>query len=146
MKRKRNDGNETLNMILEILIILLIFAIILFAVYATPAYENLDSTFPTLAQNPTTNAVESEQTEELDNRNSMDSKSTIQKDPNAYYDLNTVNYEQLLTVEQIGESRAEAILSKREELGSFTSIEQLLEVDGIGESIYDTIAPHFYIG
>lgn len=146
MKRKKNDGNETLNMILEILIILLIFAIILFAVYATPAYENLDSTFPTLAQNPTTNAVESEQTEELDNRNSMDSKSTIQKDPNAYYDLNTVNYEQLLTVEQIGESRAEAILSKREELGSFTSIEQLLEVDGIGESIYDTIAPHFYIG
>lgn len=146
MKRKRNDGNETLNMILEILIILLIFAIILFAVYATPAYENLDSTFPTLAQNSTTNAVESEQTEELDNRNSMDSKSTIQKDPNAYYDLNTVNYEQLLTVEQIGESRAEAILSKREELGSFTSIEQLLEVDGIGESIYDTIAPHFYIG
>lgn len=146
MKRRRNDGNETLNMILEILIILLIFAIILFAVYATPTYENLDSTVPTLAENPTANAVESEQTEELEDRNSANSESTIQKDPNAYYDLNTVTYDQLLTVEQIGESRAEAILTKREELGSFTSIEQLLEVDGIGESIYETIAPHFYIG
>lgn len=145
MKRRRNDSNETLNMILEILIILLIFAIILFAIYATPTYENLDSTVPTLAENPTTNAVESEQTEELNDQNSADSKSSTQKNPSAYYDLNTVTYDQLLTVEQIGESRAEAILTKREELGSFTSIEQLLEVDGIGESTYETIAPHFYI-
>lgn len=146
MNRRRNDGNETLNMILEILIILLIFAIILFAVYATPTYENLDSAVPILAENPTTNTVEPEQTEELDDQNVTDSNSTTQKDPNAYYDLNTVTYDQLLTVEQIGGSRAEAILTKREELGSFTSIEQLLEVDGIGKSIYETIAPHFYIG
>lgn len=53
--------------------------------------------------------------------------------------LNTADQPMLETIPGIGPVTATAILTYREEIGSFTSLEQLLEVDGIGPATFDSI-------
>lgn len=47
--------------------------------------------------------------------------------------LNTATKEQLMSLPNIGEKRAQSILDYRQQHGPFTSAEQLLQIDGIGE-------------
>lgn len=47
-------------------------------------------------------------------------------------DLNSADMAQLTTLKGIGEKRAQAIIDYREQHGKFTSLEQLLEVKGVG--------------
>lgn len=54
-------------------------------------------------------------------------------------DLNTATKEQLDTLPGIGVVKAESIIKYRQEKGPFTSIEQLKEVSGIGEKIFQNI-------
>ncbi len=53
--------------------------------------------------------------------------------------INTATLEELLTITGIGESKAKAIIEYRNEKGQFKSIEELKEVSGIGDSIYEKI-------
>ncbi len=53
--------------------------------------------------------------------------------------INTAGAQELMTLSGIGESRAEAILSYREENGMFSSIEDIKNVSGIGEGIFERI-------
>ncbi len=53
--------------------------------------------------------------------------------------LNKATIEQLMTLSGIGQIKAEAIISYREKNGGFKAIEELMEVDGIGESTYNKI-------
>ena len=53
--------------------------------------------------------------------------------------LNTANVKELCTLKGIGESRAEAILKYREEKGGFSNVEELMQVPGIKESIFQKI-------
>ena len=53
--------------------------------------------------------------------------------------LNTAIKEELMTLTGIGESRAESIIAYREAHGSFQSIEELMNVDGIKEGIFQKI-------
>ena len=59
--------------------------------------------------------------------------------------LNTATKAELCTLSGIGETKAEAILAYRTELGGFNSIEQLKEVTGIGESLFNQIKSSIYI-
>ncbi len=47
--------------------------------------------------------------------------------------LNTATKEELMRIDGIGEKTALKIIAYREEIGSFTDVEQLLDVDGVGE-------------
>jgi len=51
--------------------------------------------------------------------------------------INTADVEVLASLKGIGTKKAEAIVAWREQNGGFTSIEQLLEVKGIGAAILD---------
>jgi len=51
--------------------------------------------------------------------------------------INTADKETLMSVNGIGEKRAEAIIAYREQHGPFQSVEQLLEVQGVGPAILD---------
>lgn len=53
--------------------------------------------------------------------------------------INTATKEELMSIDGIGETIASRILTKREELGSFKIIEQITEVDGIGQKTFDKI-------
>lgn len=55
--------------------------------------------------------------------------------------LNTATEEELMQINGIGESRAYAIVSYREYLGGYTSTEQLKDIKGIGDGLYEKIEP-----
>jgi competence protein ComEA len=52
-------------------------------------------------------------------------------------DINSADKEALMTVKGVGERRAEAIISYRENYGPFDSIEELMEIEGIGKATVD---------
>jgi competence protein ComEA helix-hairpin-helix repeat region len=53
--------------------------------------------------------------------------------------INTADVVALQTLNGIGEAKAEAILSHRENNGLFNSIEDIKNVSGIGEKLYERI-------
>ena len=58
---------------------------------------------------------------------------------NGLVNLNTATVAQLMTLSGIGEAKATAIVSYREEHGAFTTKEELKNVSGIGESTFASI-------
>ncbi len=52
--------------------------------------------------------------------------------------INTASIEQLMTLDGIGESYAERIIEFREKNGTFQSPEDLLKIKGIGEKTLET--------
>lgn len=53
--------------------------------------------------------------------------------------LNTASETELMTLSGIGQTRAEAILAYRKVHGSFSSVEEIMNVDGIKEGLYNRI-------
>jgi competence protein ComEA len=62
--------------------------------------------------------------------------------PAALVNLNTADGVQLEALPEVGPVTAASILAWRDTHGGFTSIDELLEVDGIGEATLAKIAPH----
>ena len=57
-------------------------------------------------------------------------------------DINTADQAALETLPGVGPVTALAILEWRTEHGAFTSVDELLEVSGIGDATLAEIAPH----
>ena len=53
--------------------------------------------------------------------------------------INTATLEQLMELSGIGEAKANAIIAYRNEKGKFKSIEDIKDVSGIGEALYEKI-------
>ena len=53
--------------------------------------------------------------------------------------INTADKEELQQINGIGESKANNIIKYREEHGNFKNIEELKNVEGIGDNLYETI-------
>ena len=53
--------------------------------------------------------------------------------------INTADAEELMTLSGIGEVKAASIIAYRETNGSFSSTEDIMNVDGIGEGVYSKI-------
>lgn len=58
---------------------------------------------------------------------------------NAKVNINTATAEELSTLEGIGEMKAESIIEFRDNHGHFTKIEDLKNVKGIGDKIFEKI-------
>ncbi len=58
---------------------------------------------------------------------------------NAKVNINTADEEQLMTLQGIGKSKAQAVITYRNEQGTFAGIEDIQKVSGIGESTYNNI-------
>lgn len=69
----------------------------------------------------------------------------ISREERGLLNINTATAAELCTLSGIGETKAEAILAYREEIGRFYSIEQLKEVSGIGDSLFNQIKNSIYI-
>lgn len=54
-------------------------------------------------------------------------------------DINSATKEQLMTLPGVGDTRAQAILDYRRENGGFSSIEDLMKVNGIKQGVYDRL-------
>jgi competence protein ComEA len=60
----------------------------------------------------------------------------------AVVNLNTADQAALETIPGVGPVTATAILQYRAEIGSFTSVEELLDVDGIGPATLESLRPY----
>lgn len=60
-------------------------------------------------------------------------------------DLNRVTKEELMTINGVGEKLATSIILYREQIGAFSELEQLLEIDGIGEKRFAVLCEHLQI-
>ena len=58
---------------------------------------------------------------------------------NNLININTASIEKLTTLTGIGDVKAEAIIKYRNEVGKFKTKEEILNVDGIGESLFEKI-------
>ena len=59
--------------------------------------------------------------------------------------INTATKDELMSISGIGESFAARIIAYREEHGGFKSIEELKNIEGVGEKRYAAWAPYFSI-
>jgi competence protein ComEA len=69
------------------------------------------------------------------------SKPAAEPPPAAAVNLNTATADELEALPGIGASRAQAILEARKTRGGFKSVEELLEVKGIGEQGLERLRP-----
>ena len=63
------------------------------------------------------------------------------------YDLSVINsatVDDFMEVNGIGEVRANAIVNFRESIGGFTDINQITYIDGISDSILESVIEYFY--
>lgn len=73
-------------------------------------------------------------------------KATTKKpDEPLYIDINTADAESLCRLDGIGEGLALAIICYREENGGFNNIEELMNVHGIGEGIFNSVRDYIYV-
>ena len=59
--------------------------------------------------------------------------------------LNAAAKEELLALPGVGEKTAERILAYRDTYGKFVTVEQLLDVEGIGEGLLEQLRPYVYV-
>jgi len=72
--------------------------------------------------------------------------SDVQGDPKeSKINLNTATREELMSVTGIGPSTADNILAYREKAGKFSSVEDLLQVDRIGEKTLEKLRDFFTV-
>ena len=70
---------------------------------------------------------------------------TIESEGTGLININSASVEKLSTLNGIGKSTAEKIVKFREENGYFNSVEELMNVSGIGEAKFSTIKDHITI-
>lgn len=73
------------------------------------------------------------------------SPSTTSKTADTKVHINSATLEEIMTLNGIGATKAEAILSYREENGPFSALEDLLEVSGIGEKTLESLSESIQI-
>lgn len=71
--------------------------------------------------------------------------ATNQLTPGNVLDLNSATQAELEGLDSIGAAKAQAIIDYRDEYGNFLSVEELLEVDGIGAATLERIRPYLTV-
>lgn len=135
---------------LSLLALFFVFLMIGFNLFHTPKFakDSISLNEETIAIMSESNLYEdfvSFQSNEYSEEYYQEESLTNSTSEQGYYNLNTVTFDQLVSLPGIGEVKAEAILQLRDDLGGFTSVEQLMDVSGIGETTFETISPYLYI-
>ncbi len=66
--------------------------------------------------------------------------------PEQPVNINTATAEELVELPRVGPATAARIIEWREENGPFARIEELMNVQGIGERTFERIKPHVTVG
>lgn len=74
-----------------------------------------------------------------ENKNQVVTKDNSNASTSTKISINKATIEDLMTLDGIGEAKAKSIIEYREEKGKFEKIEDIKEVSGIGEALYEKI-------
>ncbi len=75
-----------------------------------------------------------------DNENDRcNKKHRCRKTADGKVDINTAGKDELMTLSGIGEAKADAIIRYRDEHGKFQKIEDLMEVEGIKDGVFQKV-------
>lgn len=96
-------------------------------------------------QNTTEFSQQSVQDDSADSETEATSHSQTAASVTYPLNINTATYEELVTISGISQSRASAIIEYREYLGSYTSVEQIKEIRGIGDATYAKVSPYLTV-
>ena len=77
--------------------------------------------------------------DKIDNIPDNENNSNDKNEANGKVSLNKATLDELMTLDGIGEKKAQAIIDYRNKNNGFKTIEELLEVDGIGSTTYEKI-------
>ena len=77
--------------------------------------------------------------DKIDNVPNNENNSNDKNEKNGKVSLNNATLDDLMTLDGIGEKKAQAIIDYRNKNNGFKTIEELLEVDGIGSTTYEKI-------
>ena len=66
-------------------------------------------------------------------------QEALEAEKNGLVNINQASCEELMTLPGIGQSKAEAIISYREEHGAFQSTEEIMNISGIKEKAYEKV-------
>ena len=103
-----------------------------------PKQSNHKSANSTVSVSDNSNADYTEKSTSKKNSTTGKSQSSVSFPIN----LNTCTAEDLMAIDNVGETRANAIIAYRDFLGGYTSVEQLKNISGIGDSVYASIEPY----
>lgn len=59
--------------------------------------------------------------------------------------INTCTVDDLVTINGIGEKKASAIVEYRDVIGGYTSVEEIKNIKGIGDKVFDKISPYLCV-
>ncbi len=82
------------------------------------------------------------QKEQSSNSSEKNEKNELPKEK---INLNTATKDELETLPGVGASKAEAIIQYREEIGVFKNIEELKEVSGIGDALFEKVKDYITV-
>lgn len=74
-----------------------------------------------------------------------DVKAETANDSDGRIDLNLATVAELMTLPGIGQTKADSIIRYREKNGSFSSVEEIKQVEGIKEGVYNRIKDHIKV-
>ena len=77
--------------------------------------------------------------EEIKNDSCIDNNDIVASEVDTKISINTANIELLMTLPGIGEAKAKSIVEYRENKGNFTTIQDIMNVSGIGEALFEKI-------
>lgn len=134
--------------------LVMLFAIVLYNAKASPAYADdailLEAVPPSSSSSAVPEDKKEEPTPEAASAVESSPPPPQQQQPDSqpvelWFNLNTVTYEQLVLINGIGDTKANAILAFRDQIGQFDSLEQLQQVKGIGEKTYQKLIQYLYV-
>lgn len=101
--------------------------------------STLENSSDNQSKTSTKDASQNSQTTVL---NTEKAQSTSAKNTTYPINLNTCTYDDLVSIDGIGDSRAQAILEYRDYLGGYTDVSQLKDIRGIGDATFAKIEPY----
>ena len=122
--------------------LVLMSGIILYVSLSSPAVYMQEVTTQGEAQTVSQSVAEPQ-----DDTASASTTNDTEPQPTASFpiNINTATVEELCLIDGMGEARASAIVEYREYIGGYESVEQIMNISGIGESLYAKLSPYLTV-